>query len=69
MAKSSNVSATSFSVKLSKSAMSTLEMLREALGEHSLRWTAVIEWHSRFKAIECQLKMTNVHGDLAPAKQ
>jgi hypothetical protein len=25
-------------------------MLREAFGEHSLIWTAVFEWHSRFKA-------------------
>jgi hypothetical protein len=27
----------------------TLEMLREAFGEHSLRRTALFEWHSRFK--------------------
>jgi hypothetical protein len=25
-------------------------MLREAFGEHSLSWTVVFEWHSRFKA-------------------
>jgi hypothetical protein len=25
-------------------------MLREAFGEHSLSWTAVFEWHLRFKA-------------------
>jgi hypothetical protein len=25
-------------------------MLHEAFGEHSLSWTAVSEWHSRFKA-------------------
>jgi hypothetical protein len=25
-------------------------MFREILGEHSLCWTAVFEWHSRFKA-------------------
>jgi hypothetical protein len=25
-------------------------MLREAFGEYSLSWTAVFEWHSRFKA-------------------
>jgi hypothetical protein len=25
-------------------------MLREAFEEHSLRWTAGVEWHSRFKA-------------------
>jgi hypothetical protein len=25
-------------------------MLREAIGEHSLSWVVVFEWHSRFKA-------------------
>jgi hypothetical protein len=39
-----------FCVKLGKSATKTLEMLREACGEHSLRWTAIFKWHSRFKA-------------------
>jgi hypothetical protein len=39
-----------FCVKLGKSATETLEMLHEAFGEHSLSWTAVLEWHSRFKA-------------------
>jgi hypothetical protein len=41
MAKSSNMSATE-----------TLEMLREAFGEHSLSRTTVFEWHSRFKAAQ-----------------
>jgi hypothetical protein len=36
--------------KLGKSATKTPEMLRKAFGEHSLSWTAVFEWHSRFKA-------------------
>jgi hypothetical protein len=39
-----------FCMKLGKSTTETLEMLREAYGEHSLSWTAVFEWHSRFKA-------------------
>jgi hypothetical protein len=39
-----------FWVKLSKSATETIEMLREAFGEHSLSQTAVFEWHSCFKA-------------------
>jgi hypothetical protein len=39
-----------FCMKLSKSTRKTLEMLREAFREHSLSWTAVFEWHSRFKA-------------------
>jgi hypothetical protein len=39
-----------FCVKLGKSDTETLEMLREAFGEHSLSQTAVFEWHSCFKA-------------------
>jgi hypothetical protein len=38
-----------FCGKLGKSATETLEMLREAFGEHSLSRTEVLEWHSRFK--------------------
>jgi hypothetical protein len=37
-----------FCMKLSKSATETVEMLRESFGEHSLSWSAVFEWHSRF---------------------
>jgi hypothetical protein len=37
-------------VKLGKSATETLEMFREALGEHSLTRTPAFEWHLRFKA-------------------
>jgi hypothetical protein len=39
-----------FCVKLGKSVTKTLQMLHEAFGEHSLSWTMVFEWHSRFKA-------------------
>jgi hypothetical protein len=35
---------------LAKSATEALEMLLEALGEHSLSRTAVFEWQSHFKA-------------------
>jgi hypothetical protein len=38
-----------FCVKLGKSATETLEMLREAFGEHSLSLTADFRWHSCFK--------------------
>jgi hypothetical protein len=38
-----------FYLELGKSATKTLEMLREAFGEHSLSRT-VFEWHSCFKA-------------------
>jgi hypothetical protein len=39
-----------FCLKLGKSITETLEMLREAFGEHSLSWTPIFEWHSCFKA-------------------
>jgi hypothetical protein len=37
-------------MKLGKSTTETLELLCEALAEHSLSWTAVFEWHSHLKA-------------------
>jgi hypothetical protein len=37
-------------MKLGNSATEFLEMLHEAFGEHSLRWTVVFEWHSCFSA-------------------
>jgi hypothetical protein len=39
-----------FCVKLSKSVIKTLVVVHDAFGEHSLSWTMVFEWHSRFKA-------------------
>jgi hypothetical protein len=50
VAKSSNVSASSFFVKLCRSANETLEMFLEASGEHSLSQKSVFEWQSCFKA-------------------
>jgi hypothetical protein len=38
-----------FCMKLGKSSIETLEMLREAFREHSLSQTVVFEWHSHFK--------------------
>jgi hypothetical protein len=49
-----------FSVKFGKSATETVEMFREASGEHFL---------SRTRPVKCQLKMMNVQGDQAPAKR
>jgi hypothetical protein len=43
-------------VKLSKSTAETLQMLREAFGEHSLSWTAVFEWHSHFKPSQVSIE-------------
>jgi hypothetical protein len=59
-----------FCVKLSKSATETLEMLHEAFGEPSLSRTAGFfnDIHVS-RPVECQLKMTNVPGDQAPAKR
>jgi hypothetical protein len=45
-----------FCMKLGKSATKTLEMLREAFGEHSLRWTVVSEWLSCFKASQVSVE-------------
>jgi hypothetical protein len=56
-------------VKLGKSATETLEMLREAFGEHSLSQTAVFYGTRVSGLVECQLKMTNIQGDQAPAKR
>jgi hypothetical protein len=54
-------------VKLSKSA--TPEMLCEAVGENSLIRTLVLNSIHVSRPTECQLKMMNVWGDQAPAKQ
>jgi hypothetical protein len=52
-----------FCVKLSKSAIETTEILREAFGKHSLSWTGVSEYDIHVsRPVECQFKMTNVQG-------
>jgi hypothetical protein len=53
---------TKFCVKLSKSATETLEMLCETFGEHSLSWTAVFDWNSRFKAGQVSVEDDNCSG-------
>jgi hypothetical protein len=59
-----------FCVKLSKSANETLEMLREAFGEHSFKPDSVsLNGIHVSRPVKCQLKMTNVQGNQAPAKQ
>jgi hypothetical protein len=60
---------TKFCVNLSKFATETLEMLREAFGEHSLSQTAVSDGIHVSRPVECQFKMMNVQGVQAPAKQ
>jgi hypothetical protein len=54
-----------FCVKLSKSAIKTLETLREAFGEHSLSRTAVFEWNPRFKA--CRVSVGNDEHSRRPS--
>jgi hypothetical protein len=56
-------------VKLSKSATETLEMLREAFGEHFLSWTAVFEWHSRFKAGQVSAEYDKCSRQLTTSKK
>jgi hypothetical protein len=59
-----------FCVKLGKSATETDEMLREVFEEHSLSRTArFLNGNHVSRSVECQLKMTNVQGDQAPAKR
>jgi hypothetical protein len=43
-------------MELGKTNARTLEMLREALGEHSLCLTAVFEWLSLFKASQVSVE-------------
>jgi hypothetical protein len=56
-----------FCVKFGKSAIETLEMLREVFGEYSLSRTTVLNGIHVSRPVECQLKMRNVQGDQATA--
>jgi hypothetical protein len=58
-----------FCVKLSKSATETLEMICEGFREHSLRRQQFLNGIHVSRPAKCQLKMTNVQGDQAPAKR
>jgi hypothetical protein len=51
-----------FCVKLCNSITETLEMLREAFGEHSLHQTAVFEWYSCFKASQVSAEGDKLSG-------
>jgi hypothetical protein len=57
-----------FCMKLGKSTTETLEMLREAFGEHSLSWTAVFEWHSCVKAGQVSVEDDKHSGNQAPER-
>jgi hypothetical protein len=52
-----------FFMKLGKFATETLEMFCEAFGEQRF-----LNGIHASRLVECQLKMTNVQGDQAPAK-
>jgi hypothetical protein len=54
-------------VKLCKSVTETLEMLREALVEHSLSWTEFFNGNHVLRPVECQMKVTTVQSDQVPA--
>jgi hypothetical protein len=45
-----------FCMELSKTTAKTLEMLREAFGEHSLCLTDIFECHSLFKASQVSVE-------------
>jgi uncharacterized cysteine cluster protein YcgN (CxxCxxCC family) len=51
-----------FCMKLGKSTAKTLEMLREAFGEHSSRRKEVFEWHSHFKAGQVSVEDDELSG-------
>jgi hypothetical protein len=57
-----------FCVKVGKSDTETLEMFSEAFGEHSLSEQWFLNGIHVSRLVECQLKMTNVQDDQAPAK-
>jgi hypothetical protein len=58
-----------FCVNLGKYTAKTLEMLREAFGEHFLSLTEVFEGLHISRPVKGQIKMTNVQGNQAPAEQ
>jgi hypothetical protein len=58
-----------FSMKLGKSTTKTLAVLHEDIGERSLSWTVVFNGIHISRPVKCQLKMTNIQGDQAPAKR
>jgi hypothetical protein len=57
-----------FCVKLSKSVIKTLEVVREVFGEHSLSWTVGFEWHSRFKAGQVSVEDDKCSGRPSTSK-
>jgi hypothetical protein len=57
-----------FCVKLGKSDTETLEIIREAFGEHSLSWAAVFEWHSCFKASRVSVEDDERSGQPSTSK-
>jgi hypothetical protein len=58
-----------FCMKLGKSTTETLEMFHESFGEHYLGETSALNGIHVSRPVECQLKMTNIQGDQAPAKR
>jgi hypothetical protein len=57
-----------FCVELGKSATEIIEMIREAFGELYLSRAAVLEWHSRFKAIRVSVEDDECPGRPSTSK-
>jgi hypothetical protein len=57
-----------FCMKLGKFDTKTLEMLREAFGEHSLNQTVVYEWNSCFKASQGSVEDDKPSGQPSTSK-
>jgi hypothetical protein len=55
-------------VKLGKFTTETLEMLREAFGEHSSSRTVVFEWHACFTASRVPVEDDELSGQTSTSK-
>jgi hypothetical protein len=55
-------------MKHGQPATETLQILHKVFGKHSISGTVFLNIIHVSRLVEFQLKMTNIHGDQAPAK-